>query len=83
MRSARTADRQAIQRTLDAMVTLLEAGHTEVPIERVVRLLGRELQKAGPGGTPSSGSAPPDPQADPLTGARWAGPPGSSPPGVR
>jgi hypothetical protein len=66
MRSQRTADRQAIDRTLSALVTLLEAGHEEVRIEKVVRMLGRELKVAGPAG--GRADPAPDPRADPMTG---------------
>jgi hypothetical protein len=40
-----------------------------------------ELPGAGPETVPVPAMTPRDPLADPLTGAKWAGPPGSSPPG--
>jgi hypothetical protein len=65
MRSRRTADRQAIDRCVTSLVALLEAGHEEVRIVKVISLLGIELKKAGP--APDQVTAP-DPRADPITG---------------
>lgn len=50
-------------------------GLTVVAIEDVLTLLGTDPDSAPePQGTPRA------PGADPLTGAMWAGPPGSAPP---
>lgn len=66
MRSRRTVERQALDRTSAALVALLEAGHEDVPILKVFRLLGIEIKAAGP----AEGRADPvpDPRVDPLTG---------------
>jgi hypothetical protein len=53
-------------------------GLTMVAIEDVLQLLGTG-EPAAP--SPPLKEPPRDPLDDPLTGARWAGPPGSMPPG--
>lgn len=52
-------------------------GLTMVAIEDVLTLLGTDPDTA----PPPPKEPPRDPRADPLTGAMWAGPPGSMPPG--
>jgi len=68
------------QRALDRAEAMLLSyrrnGLTMVSIEDVLTLLGTD-----PDTVPERREAAPrDPLADPLTGARWAGPPGSAPP---
>ncbi len=77
-RPAAPADETRAQRALDRATGMLRryqaSGLTMVAIEDVLELLG-----TGPG-TPPARQQAPDPRADPLTGAMWAGPPGTSPP---
>lgn len=65
--------------TLDRAVGILRgyerAGAREVPVADVLELLGAAPQDPVPQARAR------DPLADPMTGARWAGAPGSSPPG--
>ena len=65
------------QRRLERAVLMLEQyrrnGLTTVSIEDVLVMLGTD-----PGPEPARVSR--DPRADPLTGALWAGPPGTMPP---
>lgn len=68
------------QKTLDRAAAMLlgyrRNGLTTVSIEDVLELLGTD-----PDTVPEQRREPPrDPRADPLTGAMWAGPPGSAPP---
>lgn len=67
--------RRALERATAMLAEYQGNGLTMVAIEDVLGLLGAE---------PEPEPAPPqrDPRADPLTGAMWAGPPGSSPPGA-
>lgn len=66
------------RRTIDRAVAMLNAyrrnGLTMISIEDVLTLLGTDPD-AVPAGQPAR-----DPRADPLTGALWAGPPGTVPP---
>lgn len=68
------------QQALDRAVALLRryerAGATALPVADVLEMLG-----GGTGPTATTQGPPRDPQADPITGARWAGPAGSVPPG--
>lgn len=52
------------------------SGLTMVAIEDVLSLLGTAPEAETQPARPAR-----DPRADPLTGAMWAGPPGSAPPG--
>lgn len=54
-------------------------GQSMMSAEDLLDLLGQDPD--APAGAPKAAAA--DPLDDPLTGARWAGPPGSAPPGVR
>lgn len=79
-RAAQDAEARA-QRALDRAVAALQmyrrAGMVTVTIEDVLALLGAE-----PEAVPEQQREPVRvPGADPLTGALWAGPPGSAPPG--
>ena len=69
------------QRALDRAAAMLKAyaadGMTMISIEEVQELLGQDPDYA----PPVRPVPPRDPRADPLTGALWAGPPGSAPPG--
>jgi hypothetical protein len=67
--------RQALDRAVAIMRSYQRADAAEVPVADVLELLG-----AGPGTVPRPEKTL-DPHADPMTGAKWAGPPGSSPPG--
>jgi hypothetical protein len=67
------------QRALDRTAAMLKAyrgnGLTVISIEDVLTLLGSD-----PDTVPERREGPRDPRTDPLTGALWAGPPGSMPP---
>jgi hypothetical protein len=67
--------RQVIGRTEAVLEDRARRGETHVLIEEVRDLLGIR-----PPGAPPVPPPPADPLVDPMTGARWAGPPGSSPP---
>jgi hypothetical protein len=65
--------REVLGRAVTALREAERNGTTSVPVAEMLRLLGAY---------PEAVPVPPrDPEADPLTGARWAGPPGSAPPG--
>ena len=76
-RSPAQDEETGARRALDRAVAMLRQYHrdglTVVSIEDVLTLLGAE-----PVTVPKE--PPRDPRADPLTGAMWAGPPGSAPP---
>jgi hypothetical protein len=65
--------------TVERAVTVLKScqrnGITMVQVADVLSMLG-----GGPEPVPVT-DAPLDPLADAMTGAKWAGPPGSAPPG--
>jgi hypothetical protein len=68
--------RDVLDRAVSMLRQYQRAGMPALPVEEVLAMLG-----AGPETVPVPQAPPPrDPQADPLTGARWAGPPGSAPP---
>ena len=70
--------RRALERATAMLRQYERSGLTMVAIEDVLSLLGAPPEaEAEPVRQP-----PRDPRADPLTGAMWAGPPGSSPPGA-
>ena len=67
--------REVLDRAVAELRRCQREGITTVHVAEVLGLLGADAE-AGP---------PPmaqylDPQADAMTGARWAGPPGSAPP---
>jgi hypothetical protein len=66
---------KAVERTVAILRSYQRAGAVEVPVADVLEMLG-----AGPETVPVP-QVPLDPAADPMTGAKWAGPPGSAPPG--
>lgn len=68
--------RKALDRTAGMLRQYQRSGLTMVAIEDVLTLLGAE-----PDSAPAPQEPPRDPRADPLTGALWAGPAGSLPPG--
>jgi hypothetical protein len=68
--------RVALDRAVAVLRSCQRSGLTAVPVTDVLEMLG-----AGPGAVPPPGAAPRAPGTDPLTGTRWAGPPGSAPPG--
>jgi hypothetical protein len=78
-RAAQEAEAKA-QKALDRAVAVMQmyrrSGMDTVSIEDVLALLGAE-----PDAVPERPEPVRVPGADPLTGALWAGPPGSSPPG--
>lgn len=69
-----------LERTVGMLRAYQRGGQGVVSIEDVLDLLGHD-----PAAPSEAAKAPPrDPLDDPLTGARWAGPPGTAPPaGVR
>ena len=67
--------RKALERAVLMLQQYRRNGLTMVSIEDVLTLLGTD--PAAPAAAPA---APRDPLVDELTGARWAGPPGTSPP---
>lgn len=71
-----TRARKALERAVAMLGQCQRNGLTMVAIEDVLTLLGGEPERAAEAQEP-----PRDPRADALTGALWAGPPGSSPPG--
>lgn len=75
------ADHAHAQESLDRAVSLLRryqrSGVTVVEVTDVLRVLGADPETDPP---PMSRYLPPG--SDPLTGAMWAGPPGSAPPGL-
>lgn len=77
-RAALPDDPRAGER-LDRAVAVLRryqrAGADVVPVADMLEMLG-----AGPETVPVPQASSRDPGADPLTGAMWAGPPGSAPP---
>lgn len=68
--------RKSLERATAMLRQYVRSGLTMVAIEDVLTLLGAE-----PDSAPVPEEPPRDPRADPLTGAMWAGPPGSTPPG--
>lgn len=64
---------------LERAMTILRAyqrgGQTPMSVEDVLDLLGQDPDT--PPGAPKAAAR--DPLDDPLTGARWAGPPGTAP----
>jgi hypothetical protein len=78
------SETQALRR-LDRAVAMLEhyqrSGLTVVAIEDVLGLLGSDPASSAGTGRDRRTGVPRDPRADPHTGALWAGPPGSLPPG--
>lgn len=73
-RDEETQARRTLERATAALHHYQCSGLTVVAIEDVLSLLGDAPQPAVP--EPAR-----DPRADPLTGALWAGAPGSLPPG--
>jgi hypothetical protein len=77
-RSALPEDARAGERLERAVAVLKRyqrAGADVVPVADVLEMLG-----AGPETVPEPEMPSRDPRADPLTGARWAGAPGTAPP---
>ena len=54
-----------------------KSGMSMISIEDVLDLLGQD-----PAAPETAKARPRDPREDPLTGALWAGPPGSAPPAL-
>jgi hypothetical protein len=69
--------RRALDRTAAMLQAYRRNGLTMVAIEDVLTMLGTDPDAASPR-QPLR-----DPRADPLTGAMWAGPPGTLPPGAQ
>lgn len=68
---------QQLERTAGMLRAYQRGGQEAVAIEDVLDLLGQD-----PEAPPEARQAQPrHPLDDPLTGARWAGAPGSAPPG--
>lgn len=67
--------RQVVDRAVAALRQHQRAGEASVPVTDVLAMLG-----ADPDTSPPPLARSRDPLADPMTGARWAGPPGSAPP---
>jgi hypothetical protein len=67
--------REVLDRAVGLLRRYERAGATALPVADVLEMLGAGPDEAAPAQAPSR-----DPRADPLTGARWAGPPGSTPP---
>lgn len=65
-----------LERTAGMLRAYQRQGITMISIEDVLDLLGQD--PAAPQDTRKA--VPRDPREDPLTGAMWAGPPGTSPP---
>jgi len=66
--------REVLGRAVTALREAERNGTTSVPVAEMLRLLGAYPEVPVP-------QAPPrDPRADPMTGAMWAGPAGSTPP---
>lgn len=64
--------REAVERVTAVLRSCQRSGITMVQVTDVLSMLG-----AGPGATERLLR---NPLADPMTGAKWAGPPGSTPP---
>jgi len=64
-----------LERTAGMLRAYQRQGQQAVAIEDVLDLLGQD-----PAQPAARQAQPRDPREDPLTGALWAGPPGTSPP---
>ena len=73
-----TSHRQR-ERTIGMLRAYQRGGQATVAIEDVLDLLGQDPETA-PRQPEARRAQARDPREDPLTGAMWAGPPGSSPP---
>jgi hypothetical protein len=69
---------QQLERTAAMLRVYQRGGQVMVAVEDVLDLLGQDPAAAEPQARKEPGGHPHD---DPLTGARWPGPPGSTPPG--
>jgi hypothetical protein len=67
---------KASERLSGVLRAYQRAGRQDIPIEDVLAMLGQEAV------VPEPVAAVANPLADSLTGAMWAGPPGSAPPGI-
>jgi hypothetical protein len=54
---------ETIERAVQSLSALAAFGHDQVPVSRVLALLGHE-----PAQPPQAETPPPDPEADPMTG---------------
>jgi hypothetical protein len=82
-RNASGEDAQTVARTRDALEGYLAAAGQDasVSVKHVLDLLDpRGLWRFDPERRKPAPAEGPGPLADPLTGARWPGPPGSAPP---
>ena len=70
----------ALERAVTVLRNYQRAGLAVIPVGDVLRLLDTAPRDDPAPQEPPQQQPPRDPTADPLTGARWAGPPGSKPP---
>jgi len=71
-----TRTRATVERVTAVLKSCQRNGVTMIQVADVLAMLGAE-----PGTVPVTDVPLPDPLADAMTGAKWAGPPGSAPPG--
>lgn len=68
--------REVLDRAVAVLRQRQRDGTATAPVAEMLALLGADPENA-----PAPMTQYRDPRADPLTGARWAGAPGSAPPG--
>ena len=79
-RNPRSKEEAAWARAVQVLVDYQERGITELTTSHMINLLSLDDRRSSAAVQQATERLAPEADRDPLTGARWAGPPGSHPP---
>jgi hypothetical protein len=80
VRNPRSKEEVAWARAVEVLVGYQDRGIMTLTTTHMINLLSLDERRASSAVQQAQERLAPEPDRDPLTGARWAGPPGSHPP---